>query len=617
MRWTYILPRMVFVLMLWAFMRWGFDPLLRYSAVSSIQSVTGAKADIGVVATKFYPPRLQIQQVAVANPQKVGKNLLSFEELELNLAGPPLLRRQFVIEEGRVSGVRFYSPRSDDGRLEGSETEASNEEPSWITEKLQSAGEEWLENLTEQAKAEIDPNVLETYRLGQELYTKWDGRFAEMKDRVNLLKPRVKELKTQFENAKQGDTIQQIEQYVQVAQRAEQLALDARTLKEDVQAIVPEVRVDFDEVNAARVRDQEMVLHKLQLLKPDKRRISEMLVGRQMYRQLVELMTWVETLREYQRDLRQQTKPERGRGTDFSFALTEPTPDFVLAKLLVTGEFSENGEVIPFEAQITDVTDNAPLLGRPCIVRLKTQGSQPLLLQVTYDARTELPVISLAAEYSDLDGYPIRVGKDDKAKISGRLSGVRWNLDLQLAGNALTGRMDLHSSLMDQAFTLKEGLRPEFAMAANRALSQIRDVNATVVVSGTVDKPELDLHSDVGEQLADGMETAVRMQLEETRTKLMADVNAWSTDQVAKLTSRFSTEYDQLVAEHEQIIRQVEGIRTVVASLQSGKPDAKAVFRQVRDSNLIPEKQSQEVDKALRGLNNVNRLIPKPAKSIR
>lgn len=605
MRWTYIIPRMLIVGLLWCFLTFGLDPLLRYSTVQSLQVAIGAKADVGEFRTQVYPPRLTVAQVALANARRPGTNLMQFDELEFRLAGDPLLRRQFVVEEGRITGVRFKGIRTDDGLLEPAPPEDADAPPSWLTEKLKTAGDEWLTRLTEQAKAQIDPNILETYRVGSDLYAKWDGRFNEMADRGKLLKPQVVSLKSQFQNAKQGDTIQKIEQYLQVAQKAELLVQEARQIKDQLTAIVPEVRTDFARLDQARKNDQELVRHKISLLKPDGRRISETLIGEQMYLQLQQLLSWVEMVREYQRELKEQTQPERGNGTDFQFPILNPTPDFHIRRLLVAGEIEIDGEQVPFEAEINDITEDAPLLGRPCIVRFRARGPKPVVVALSYDTRTEKTITKVLVDYQDAGGRILSAGKPDNVLLSARLADISWNLKITLIEDLLQGRIQFDSELQDVAFSARDSIRPEFVQAARDALSGIRAVNAGLTLGGTVRKPQFELDSNLGTQIADGVELALVNQIENAKTRLIAEVNTYASDQVTKLSARFASEYEELKAENADLIAQIQQVQQIVASLQSGKVDPNAVFRQVTESKVLSDKQQGKVDRAMDSMNRV------------
>ena len=57
-----------------------------------------------------------------------------------------------------------------------------------------------------------------------------------------------------------------------------------------------------------------MFLHKIALLKPDGRRISQALLGRDVYLRVQEMLSWFELFRTYQTELTQQVQPPRNPG---------------------------------------------------------------------------------------------------------------------------------------------------------------------------------------------------------------------------------------------------------------------------------------------------------------
>ena len=595
MRWTYIIPRLIILGLLWGFLAYGVDPLLRYSTVQSFQSVTGAKVDVAKLNTTYFPPSFTVQGMALASPGRPGKNMVAFDELHVKLESHSLSRRRFVIEDGHVDGLRFDTRRNDDGQLEFTdEPEATS--PSWVTEKLTELGDEWLSNLEGQIQSQLDPNSLETYRVGTGVYEKWDVHFEELVVRAKALQPRAKALKQDFDNAKTGDALQQIEQYLTVAQEAEALVRDAQMFRDDLKEIVPEVRSDFQLLNDARRRDQEKVKHTLALLKPDPRRISQALLGQTMYVRLQEMLTWIETIRDYQQGLHAQIQPPRHAGRDFDFGTAHPSPDFLLKNLRMTGTISVNREPVPFKALLTDVTEDPVLLGRPCVMSLVAAGSRPLQLKLIYDATQETPVAEILADFRDTNAIPLRAGKPDKACLQAILNDVTWQSRLVIVENQIQGYLVLDSRLDQLAFSANEDVRPEIIEAANDVFSRLQTLNATVQISGTLRKPDIDLHSDVGEQVASGVKAAFTHQLEVAKEKLMSEVTDYADEHVQTLKNRFAADYDRLLRDNAELIEKVSEVQTLVASLRSGNMDARSLVKQVSSSSLIKDKDREKIN---------------------
>ncbi len=616
MRWSYLIPRLILVGILWAAMAFGFDPLLRYSTVQGLQSITGAKADVNDFRTGFFPPRMDVARVALASASQPGTNMVEFQALTLRMNGDSLLRKSFVVEEATMTGVRFGTARDDNGQLEVI-SEPEDSEPSWLAEKLRSIGDEWLEDLTVQAKAQVDPNTLETYRTGRELHEKWDTRFDTMTGEVDLLKQEVDVLREQMDAAKRAEPLQQIEMYLQIAQRADLLLRQAQQMRTGITGIVPEVQQDFARLNQARQNDQEMVVQKVQLLKPDARRISESLIGEEMYRQLHQLMSWLELAREYQEDLEKQAKPERIRGTDFEFELFNPTPRMLCRKLLIDGELTMHGQPTPFRGILTDVTDDAKMHGLPAVLKLQTDGEQPLQLLVRYDATAEIPRTEVLADYVGSQHKPLSIGKADKVQMLTSLRNQHWNAKLMIANGEIAGQVKLNSELGEttcSAPTDKTGILTQMLADVSSA---VHVVNATVQLTGTIRKPHVSIASDVGEQFAAGFQTALTAQVAQLKTRLVAEVDRTVAEQREKLTASFGKRYDELLAENADVLQKVQQAQQLVATLRSGKVDPNQVIRQVSESGLLKEKDQQKLDKTMGEANKVLGGLKDPNEALR
>lgn len=604
MRWTYIIPRLIMIGLLWGFLAYGVDPLLRYSTVQSFQSVTGARVDVAKLHTTYFPPSLTIQRMALADADRPGKNMVEFNELHVKLESHSLSRRRFVIEDGHIDGLRFDTQRYDDGQLEFS-SDPQETEPSWVTEKLTELGDEWLFGLEEQLKSQLDPNNLETYRVGTGVYEKWDVRFEELVAQSQELEPRARALRQNFDHAKKGDTFQQIEQYLTVAHDAELLVRDAQIFRTELTGIVPEVRADFQLLNDARMRDQSKVKQTLTLLKPDPRRISQALLGQTMYLRLQEILTWVETIRDYQHELHEQIQPPRHVGRVFDFGAANPAPDFLLKNLRMTGIISVSRECVPFKALLTDVTEDPMLLGRPCVMSLVTAGSRPLQLKVTYDATQAPAVAQILADFRDTNSIPLCAGKPETACLQAVLNDVTWQSRLVIVENQIQGHLVLDSRLNHLVFSANEDVRPEIVEAANDVFGGLQTLNATVQISGTLRKPEIELHSDVGEHVASGVRTAFTHQLEVAKVKLMAEVNQFADQQFQTLKNRFAAEYGQLERDNKELIEKVSEVQTLVASLRSGNMDPRSLVKQVSSSSLIKTKDREKINGAMEKVDSV------------
>ncbi|MEO1980118.1 MAG: TIGR03545 family protein [Fuerstiella sp.] len=605
MRWTYVIPRLIIVGLIWAFMALGFDPLLRYSATQSLQAVTGAKVDIRSVRTGFFPPRFSVNGAALASQRKPGLNVVQFDKMQFNLAGAPLLRKSFVVEEASVTGVRFGTPRSDNGQLEVAPNTGEPEAPSWLTEKLKNVGDEWLDNFTAQAKGQLDPNVLESYRLGNQLYVKWDQRFTQMNGQLEQKKQQVKSVREQMDRAKRADTLQQIEIYLQLAQQADLLMRETRLMRTQLQGIVPEVRRDFARLDQARMNDQQQVIHTVQLLKPDTRRISESLIGEQMYLQVQQMLSWLQTVRSYQEDLRKPPAPERQRGRDFQFALFNPTPKMLCRRLLINGELILDTVPTPFEAVLTNVTSDPRRLGKPTLLRATTAGANAFELIVQHDATKDVSQTDLTVDYTDSKEQLLSAGKPDGDRLTAGLSNLHWMARITLVENHIQGQITVSSDFGSPEFHVKNEFAAALAGAAQQTLAGIQQVNATIQLDGPIQKPNVSVTSDLGEQIATGFDAAFTEYLPQLQGLLAAKVSGYVDEQRQKLATTFGGRHEQLLADNTKVLEGLDQIRQLAVALKSGKADPNAVFRTVSESGVLSAKDQQKADEVMQKTNKI------------
>lgn len=624
MRWSYLIPRLIILGLIWAFFAFAFDPLIRYSAVQSLQAVTGARADVPVLQTGFFPPRVVIEDVALASHRKPGTNLLQFDTMTFHMAGDPLLRKCFVVDEARVSGVRFGTARNDNGQLEIEPEPDEPETPSWLAEKMKDLGDEWLENFTAQAKEQLNPERLETYRVGSDLYVKWDHRFDTMNAQVAQKKEQIRIVREQLELAKKAEKIQQIEMYLQLAQQADLLLRELRQMKVDYQNVVPEVQQDFQRLDQARQNDQQQVVESIRLLKPDARRITESLLGEQLYSQVQQLISWLELVRSYQEDFSQPPPPARQRGTDFEFPILHPTPKVLCRKMLIDGELMLSQVPTPFEAVLTDVTSDPVMHGRPALLRMSTGGEMPVEIVLRHDATSEIAVTDFAAEFSDPKGQKLSAGKEGRDHLTASLDNIHWVARMTIQEGRMQGQINLTSRFGNPQFATTSKTATLLAGFTEQTLSGIGEVNAKVTLNGTLRHPQISISSDLGDQISGSFQTAFTSFAPQLRAMLSTQVQQLVDDQRQKLVGNFGGRYDKLLSDHTQMMDTLNEVQQIAVAFRNGQVDPNQVIRTVSNAGVLSDKDQQKVNKVqqeankvMEGLNDPNKAFQDALPSIR
>jgi len=594
-RWSWLIPRLIIVALIWSVFAFGLDPWLRYTAVESTQAITGAKADIGAVTTGLFPPTFNLGKVALASVSSPGTNLIEFDKMQFRLQGQSLLQKTFVVEEAELTGVRFGTIRNDDGQLEIlSDPDPDPDPPTWLEEKLQNIGDEWLDQLAVDVREQLDPNTLKTWRTGQALSIKWEQKIETLQHESNSIKPKVDRLQQQLDAAKTMRSVQQVQEYLQLAGEGEQLLRQTNQIQQRIQRLVPEVQQDFLRLDQARRHDQEQVVQKIRQLKPNPSRITESLVGPQMYRQLNEVLAWMEFSSNYQKKLRKQTRVVRYRGEDVQFQLRNATPRFLCRRMKLSGELFLDRQLMPFHALLTGVSSDPVLLDQPMVFHLSTAGDKPLQLAIRHDATTDVPRTHVIAKFHQSQPQSLRAGKSAGAVLTARLADLKWSARLLLMGSNINGQIQLDSNLNRVEFT-SATISPIMQNAITDVLQNSKTVDATIQITGNVQTPTVEIKSSLGERIATGLQPVFTNQAQQAKTLLSAKVAELAKEQKQRLSIKLNDRYQRLVADHKARLQQINGARQLLVSLQSGQASATTLFRQVSGNGILSSNKENQI----------------------
>jgi uncharacterized protein (TIGR03545 family) len=555
MKWGYLIPRVILVAMVWTFFVFAFDPILRYSAINMGESAVGAKVGIASLETTFFPPSLKLGAVDIANPQEPMTNLATFETLQVKVAGKPLLRQSLIVEQARITGLEWGTARTKSGRLEETETPGddpdANQEPGVVDRfgvQAAEVGQEWLDDLINRVEGEFDPQQFESVRLAESLEADWKKRFDDLQSRAKNSEEQSKKLADALKDAK-GSTLERLRVYQDAVRQGNGLLADVDTIRGDLQGLSGTAREDFARIQAARERDLASLRDKLDYRNYDAEKISRSLLGPKLGEQLQSASDWIDLLQKYAKALQAAPKPERMRGIEIVFKRPSPQPQFLLKSLQVSGRAQLGEDRMPFKGLITGITSDPALHGKPVVVRAAGEGDGRLDLYSVLDYRNEVPVHDLQMAYSLPKSDRIELGEPKKLSLLVDVGRTDWKVDLKLTGDVLTGRLSLQQSPVSITANAGPELKEDIGRVISGALSGVRHIEAEVILTGTYDHPEWVLHSNLGDQIRDGMQAFVARELEVRQQELAQKADAIIRERVGKFETNLTSRYRETLAQ--------------------------------------------------------------------
>ena len=207
-------------------------------------------------------------------------------------------------------------------------------------------------------------------------------------------------------------------------------------------------------------------------------------------------------------------------------------------------------------------------------------------------------------------------GKEDGDFLSAGISDVHWTARLTFTEDRVAGHVDIVSDFGQPKVTAKHRLASSLADLAEQTLAGISGITARLTVGGTIRRPEIQLTSDLGPQIAAGFDTAFSAFVPQMKQQLTAELTGFLDGQRTAFLQKYGTRYQQLLDEHKEVIAGLTEAHQIAADLRSGQVDADRVFRLASESGLLKEKDAEKADRYRDKAGEVLRGLQSPEKTL-
>ena len=580
MRWTFVLPRLLIAGFVWAFFVWGFDPLLRHGAIYMGESVVEARVDIDRLQTEFFPPRVNVGRLEIADPKSPEQNLLQWDDADFHLAGRALLRKSYIVSSGEVTGLRWGAQRDASGELNRKQRDP-NKPSRWdrLEDQAEDYADAWFDRMIEQVQHSTDLDQFESVRLAKQKEDEWKRRFDMLEQRVKDVERKSKLIRD-IVKQKGGNPLDRVAAYRQAFEDANGLMQETAQIRREFEQLPNLARNDFNEINAARQRDQAALEEKIGQLKFDTQAIAESIVGSLFQERGKEILAWVRWAQEKSQAWKGTSgKPaERQRGVVVEFPVQDRLPKYLVESLKVSGLWEIERQEIPFQGTIAGLTSEPAVYGRPMVITANADAQAKINAEAIVDLREAEP----RCRFDVTVDYPHpavkRFGRDAEWELALASANTKIRADVQVIGEKLGGDIhiaqdELNVSLAGQRLQRELDELTLGALAA--ALKHVQALNAQIQLGGTLEEPDWKLTSNIGPQLQTGFQqaavTLADAKREELTAKLDGQVQDRMTDWQSTMNERFARIQSQLVESEKLTGESRKSLQELLKSVAGGR----------------------------------------------
>jgi uncharacterized protein (TIGR03545 family) len=625
MRWKFVIPALLIVVLIVGFNILFIDGLLKRAAIAGGQSIFGAKVEIQSLKTRFSDLSITVRGIAVADKNDVWRNLFQADRVAFGVKPLPLLSKKFLIEEMSVEGVRWGTKRSTSGQLpprkvrkinKKNEKEDKNSFTARLLAKIKEKGnaevkalpsveairdaEKNLQNISvEKLVTLADLQSLNEMSVAandiQKKYTDAEKRLNELKidEKAGRAAAAVNEAsKIRIQSVQDIETARRtIDKLNQSRQEMEKTLAEVQTMKQQAGADWGDEKQLLAKINELKDRDYRNISAKMKLPSLSFGNISQYIFGPVWIGRVNDVVYYMHVARKYMPQKSKKNAPvvaRRAKGTDVRFPVTNRPPDFLIQKIVLsgsTGGEGKTGEPMDFAGVVTDVTSDPAIWGRPVRLQISgTQGGRKLMMNGVFDHTGEIPSDRLDLAFTGLTSADIKLPQSDYLPSFEKGNGSVL-ARFELVGEQLGANLQL--ALNGLSFAQKAG-NDEINSIVASLWAGITGVSIEARLTGTADNLEMSVASDIDKILSERFKNVYGAKVAELQNRVRAEVDRLTAQKQAELMAEYTSRKDALLkdanAKENEVRGAIDGIKGQIQQKENA----------IRDQGEREKKKAEE-----------------------
>ena len=492
--------------------------IARWAVERTGTSLIGAKVEADSADLSLVPLGLTLTHLRVTNPDEPMTNAVEVSRLAMRLDGGSLLRGKVIVEEMILDGVRLNTPRQTSGVTADRPAKPAAESKAGTGEL------DKLRNVSLDPKEILAKEDLPSLKLVESLRPdiqaekeRWESRLSALPDKARLLEH--KRQMTSFRSVSKYSDAGMLGAVVEMAALQQEVTRDVEPIKEakkDLEGGFATLRKRVNAAQKAVSEDVRRLTEKYTFSGPAK--LSTAILSRKLGEWAAAALRWHGRL-----------EPLWAKSSG---------PDFLVQLARVSVELSAG----TITGRVQNITADQAILGSPMTFSFSggnLEGLDALKLEGAMnrmDPSKPTDEATLRISGYRLEGIPL----DDQAGLGLELKQAIADVDVKatLSGETLSASLSSHLRSVRIAIGSKSGSNALVAAIAS-AFSDIQSLRVVADMSGTRERYDLKVRSDLAQMLKDKAGKQVLAKTERFKAQLQAAIMAELKGPLGEMTREF------------------------------------------------------------------------------
>ena len=490
------------------------DRVVEMVIESEGSKAVGAKVDVASADLSLWPAGLEVVGIEVTDPASPMKNAMAIQRVYSDIELLPLIKRQVIINNLRMEGIRLNTPRTSSGAMPQTDNSAMQKEsplPPWLLQLCETDRD--MQFSLPSVEDILSSEQLHSLQLAEELRSQLTTFESQWKQNLKDLpaKEDFEAIQSQIENLKRSNS--GLAGILGSATELQKLHADVKgklkrikSAQKEFQSKLSDLKRQSAQLTKAPLGDVKRLKAKYALSPEGAANLSRRLFGPKICDWWKTGYGWYARLKPYLGDMAggPSTDPQPGGETDGK----APPPYFLIRQLHVDALM----KVGNFTGKASDITSVPALIGKPTtfqilgrqlekIQNINMSGSIDLIQPDNPKHTVKMLVQQFALQnfnISDSESLPLSIAKA-MANIS---------LDLNMSGPKLDALINAQLDSVQMAIQKAAGSELDAALA--EAINGVTRFGLTTLIQGKNPDYTTKIESDIDQVLQQAVAQIVR-----------------------------------------------------------------------------------------------------------
>ena len=551
-RFEAIIPVLVISLLTFAYFSYYFDQHLKKLIEYVGTQGNGAEVNVGSIKTSFINGSFDMNVLQITDKEKPTHNMLEIENMHFKYLWDALLRMKFVVDDASINNIQIAKPRKSPGHVLPPEPAKPSKIDALQLEVISQIKNKYGKNVLGDIAVLLEggdyKDQIEKIRgdLKSEARIKtmiadvnakkqfWDGKIKLLSDTTKLksIEAQVQEISKQKNVLEQAQGVQKLTGLLkEVDQQYKEVQFASKQLQSEVTALTAYPK----EVETLVKEDIASLKNRFKVPQIDFKDMAMHLFAGEFADKIAQARKYQALAKQYipekKEDKEVVVPHKRSEGKTYQFPITTGYPLFWLKRAALSSKGTADSYSGNISGELTNVTTSPKTVGRPIVLDMR--GDFPGVKVMGVQAMITADFTKTIAEQSAL----IKVGSfnvpeklfvnDDKLKFGFKNAVGTSTIKAKLVQEHIT--MSWDSALSKPQFIVESKTKLAQEML-NNILNSIPVININGAVSGTFKDLNMNINSNLGDELGNGFKREIGNKLAEAQLKIQTLVD----DQIMK-----------------------------------------------------------------------------------